>query len=87
MCELEEYRIMSLMKMILEQWRTKTFVDRHRKGNEKEFSIGKLVLVFQTSMGSMSGKLCFRCTGPYWITKEFKRSYQLGTLAVEIVVR
>ena len=74
LCELEEHRILSLLQVELEQWRRKAFVDHHRKGNEKEFGIGKPVLVFQ-----------FRWTGPYWITKEFKGSYKLGTLAGEIV--
>ena len=71
--------------MELEQRQRKAFVDRHRKGNEKMFGIGKPVLVFQTRMGKMSGKLRFRWTGPYWITREFNGSYQLGTLAGEVL--
>ena len=59
-------------------------MDRHRKGNEKEFRIGKPVYVFQR-MGNMLGKLRFRWTGPFWITREFKGSYQLGTLARELL--
>ena len=47
--------------------------------------IGKLVLVFHTRMGQMPGKLQFWWTGPYWITREFNGSYQLGTLAGEIM--
>ena len=49
------------------------------------FRIGKPVLVFQTRMGKMPGKLRFRWTGPYWITREFNGSYQLGTLAGEVM--
>ena len=60
-------------------------MDRHRHGNEKEFGIEKTVLVFLTRMGNMSGKLRFRWTGPFWITREFNGSYQLGTLAGEIL--
>ena len=72
LCELEKHWILSLMQMELEQHRRKAFVDQHRKGNEKEFGIGKPVLVFQTRVGSMPGKLRFRWMGSYWITKEFK---------------
>ena len=60
-------------------------MDHHRKGNEKEFGIGKPVLVFQTQMGSMPGKLWFRWIGSYWIVKKFKGSYQLGTLADDVL--
>ena len=60
-------------------------MDRHRRGNEKEFEIGKLVLLFQTRMGNMPGKLRFRLTGPFWITKEYNGSYQLGMLAGEVI--
>ena len=60
-------------------------VDRHRRGNEREFGIRKLVLVFQTRMGNMPGKLRFRWTGPFWITREYNGSYQLGTLARELL--
>ena len=85
LCELEEHRLASIMHLELEQRRRKAFVDRHRKGNEKRFGIGKPVLVFQTRMGKMPGKLRFRWTGPYWITREFNGSYQLGTLAGEVL--
>src|SRR5512137_2358533 len=57
LCELEEQRLASILHMELEQRRRKAFVDRHRKGNEKMFEIGKPVLVFQTRMGKMPGKL------------------------------
>ena len=50
LCELEEHRIASLLQFELEQRRQKAFVDRHWHGNEKEFGIGKLVLVFQIRM-------------------------------------
>jgi hypothetical protein len=49
------------------------------------FEIGKPVLVFQTRMGKMPGKLRFRWTGPYWLTREYNGSYQLGTLAGEVL--
>jgi hypothetical protein len=83
--ELEENRIASLLQLELEQRRRKAFVDRHRRGNEKEFEVGKPVLLFQTRMGNMPGKLRFRWTGPFWITKEYNGSYQLGTLAGEVM--
>ena len=60
-------------------------MDRHRRGNEKEFEVGKPILLFQTRMGNMPGKLRFRWTGPFWITKEYNGSYQLGTLAGEVM--
>ena len=47
------------MQLELEQRRRKEFVDRHQKGNKKLFRIGKSVLVFQTQMGKMLGKLRF----------------------------
>ena len=49
------------------------------------FEIGKPVLVFETRMGKMPGELRFRWTRPYWITREFNGSYQLGTLAGEVL--
>jgi hypothetical protein len=83
--ELEENRIASLLQLELEQRRRKAFVDRHRRGNEKEFEVGKPVLLFQTRMGNMPGKLRFRWTGPFWITKEYNGSYQLGTLSGDVI--
>ena len=85
LCELEEHRIVSLLQLELEQRRRKAFVDRHRPRNEKEFDIGKPVLVFQNRMGNMPGKLRFRWTGPLWITKEYNGSYQLGTLVGDLL--
>ena len=66
LCELEENRITSLLQLELEQRRRKAFVDRHRRGNEKEFEIGKPVLLFQTRMGNMPGKLRFRESLPFY---------------------
>ena len=34
-------------------------------------------------MGNMPGKIQFRWTWPFWITKEYNGPYQLGTLAGE----
>ena len=65
LCTLEEHRIASLLQLQLEQRRRKAFVDRHRRGNEKEFGIGKPILVFHARMGSMPGKLRFRWTDPF----------------------
>ena len=57
------------------QRQIRAFVDQHRKQKEKMFAIGKLVLVFQTKMGSMRGKLRFRWTGPFWIIDTLKRNH------------
>ena len=46
LCTLEEHRIASFLQLELEQRRRKAFVDKHRCNNEKEFGIGKPVLVF-----------------------------------------
>ena len=46
------------------QRQTKAFVNRQ---TETQFEIGKPMLVFQTKMGSMPGKLRFRWTGLVWI--------------------
>ena len=72
---------------ILEQeqrWR-KAFVDRHRNVREKDFAVGKAVLVFQTRMGQMLGKLRFCWTGPYWIVGTENGTFQLGILAGEVL--
>ena len=55
-----ETRVHSLTVLELDQQRRTAFVDRHRGRNEKIFGIGKAVLVFQTHMGKMPGKLRFR---------------------------
>ena len=59
--------------------------DRHLNNNEKLFDIGKLVLVFQTKMGSMPRKLRFRWTGPFRIVNTYNSMCQLGTLAGEVL--
>ena len=68
-----------------DQCRAKAFVDHHRKGNERSFKIDKAILAFQTQMGQMLGKLLFWWTGPYWIIDAIKGTYQLGTLAGEVL--
>ena len=83
--ELGEERIESMAHLEHRQRQRKAFVDRHRKGLEKELAIGKPVLLFQTRLGSMPGKLRFRWTGPFWIVDEFNGTFQLGTLAGEVV--
>ena len=67
------------------QRKTKLFIYRHRQNKEKLFAISKLVLVFQTKMGAMPGKLWFRCTGPYWIVNSNKGMYEINTLAGEVL--
>ena len=68
-----------------EQRRHKVFVDWHRNTREKDFMVGKPVLVFQTRMGQMPGKLRFRWTGPYWIVGAENDTFSLGTLAGDIL--
>ena len=63
---LEESRIQAMSALEQKQRQTKAFVDRHRRQKENQFAIGKLVLVFQTKMGYMPGKLRFRWMGPFW---------------------
>ena len=67
------------------QRQRKGFVDRHRKGLDKELTIGNLVLVFQTRLGAMPSKLRFRWTVPFWIIDEFNGTFQLDTLAEETI--
>ena len=83
--ELGEARVRKMVVLEQEQWWWKAFVDRHRKIREKDFSVGKAVLVFQTRMGQMPGKLRFRWTGPYWIVGIENGTFQLGTLAGEVL--
>ena len=78
---LEESRLQEMWYLDQKQRRTNAFVNRHKKSKEKLFEIGKPVLVFQTKMGSMLGKLRFRWTGPFWIVNTYNRTYQVGTLA------
>ena len=54
---LEESRFQALCALEQKQRQTKAFVDQHRKQKEKMFEVGKQVLVFQTKMGSIPGKL------------------------------
>ena len=63
----------------------KAFVDRHRKGNEKHFEIGEAMFVFWTCMGQMPRKLWFCWIGLYWITNVENNTFELGTLAGEVV--
>ena len=69
------------------QRQTRAFVDRHRQQKEQMFVIGMPVLVFQTKMGSMRGKLRFRWTGPFWIVDSNNGTYQVGTLLGEIMLK
>ena len=82
---LGETWVNSLATLELDQQHRKVFVDRHRGRNEVDFGEGKVVLVFQTRMGKMPGKLRFRWTGPYWIVVAEKGTFTLGTLAGEIL--
>ena len=54
---LEESKIQAMTALEKKQRQTKAFVDRHRKQKEKMFEVNKPVLVFQTKMGLMPGKL------------------------------
>ena len=83
--ELGEARLHSMAILEHEQWQGKAFVDQHRGTNEKQFKIGKTVLVFQTCMGQMLGKLRFRWTGSYWIIGAKNGTLELGTLAREVL--
>ena len=72
---------------ILEQERCqqRAFVDRHRQGNKKTFDIGKVMLVFQTLMEPMLGKLQFKWIGPYRIMDTENDTFELGMLADKIL--
>ena len=67
------------------QRQRKAFVDRDRKRTEKPLTLGKPMLVFQTRLSAMPGKLRFRWTSPFWIIDEFNDTFQLGTLVGDIV--
>ena len=82
---LEEDRIQAMSALEHKQRQTKAFVNRHRRKTKTHFGIGKLVLVFQTKMGAMPGKLWYRWTGPIWIVNNKNGTYQVGTLAGEIL--
>ena len=64
-----------------EQRQRNASVDQHHNTYEKYFEIGKVVLVFQTRMGQMLGKLRFRWIEPYCIIGAENRTFELGTLA------
>ena len=65
----------------------KAFLNRHQRGNEKFFEIGKVILVFQTcnAMGKMPRKLRFLWTGLYWIISVENDTFKLDTLVGEIL--
>ena len=65
----------------------KAFVDRHRGRNEFFFGIGKVVLLFQTRMGKMLGKLHLRWIGSDWIVATENDTFTLETLAGEILLQ
>ena len=60
-------------------------MDRHRIAWDKDFMVGKAVLVFQTKMGQMPGKLRFHWKGPYWIIEAENDTFPLGTLDGEVL--
>ena len=82
---LKEERVRSLAILEQEQQRRKAFVNRHQGQTEKMFGVGRVVLVFQTRIGKMPGKLCFRWTGPDWIIAAENDIFTLATLAREIL--
>ena len=43
------------------------------------------MLLFQTRMGKMPGKLRFRWTGPYWIIAAENGTFTLATLTTEVL--
>ena len=57
--ELGEHRVASMAQLEQRQRQRKAFFDRHRKGMEKALTLAKLMLVFQTRLGAMPGKLRF----------------------------
>ena len=83
--ELGKARVHSMAILEQEKRRQKAFMDWHRHACEKDFAVGKAVLVFQTRMGQMPGKLRFRWTGPYWIVGAENGMFQLGTLVREVL--
>ena len=61
--ELGETCVHGMAVVEQEQRWCKAFVDQHRIAREKDFVVGKAVMVFQTRMGQMPGKLRFHWTG------------------------
>ena len=60
-------------------------MDRHRHDNEKDFGIGRPVLVYPDPDGQHVGEVTVLVDGPFWVTREFNGSYQLGTFARELL--
>ena len=69
-----------MRKLEHEQEVRKAFVDRHPRYNGHKFQEGKLVLVFQTRSGLMTGKLRLTWVGPYWIVDSKDGTYSLRAL-------
>ena len=85
--ELGQNRVANMAQLEQRHRQCKAFVDQHCKAIEKSFTLGKLMLVFQTPFDAMLGKLRFQWTCPFWIIDEFNGTFQLGTLAGDIVQR
>ena len=83
--ELGEHRVAIMDQLEQCQRLRKAFVDRHRKGTEEALTIDKPVVIFQTRLGAIPGKLRFQWTGPFKIIDEFNDTFQLGTLTGDIV--
>ena len=83
--ELGKARVHSMAILEQEKRRQKAFMDWHRHACEKDFAVGKAILVFQTRMGQMPEKLRFRWMGPYWIFGTENNMFQVGTLAGEVL--
>ena len=62
--KLKETQLHVLYKFEYDQRRQKPFVNRHRHNKEKLFEVGKPILLFQTKIGWIPGKLRFRWTKP-----------------------
>ena len=70
-----EEQIQAMSALEHKQRQTKAFVNRHRRKSETQFGIGKPVLVFQTKMGAMPGKLRYRWTSLVWIVNRKNGMY------------
>ena len=73
--ELGEHRVASMAQLEQRQRQRKAFVDRDRKRTEKPLTLGKPMLVFQTRLSAMPGKLRFRWTCPFSIIDEFNGTF------------
>ena len=69
--QLEVNRLQAMWYLEQKQRGPKAFLNGHRKNKDNLFKIGKLVLVFQTNMPSIPGKLRFRWNGPVWIVNTY----------------